>query len=83
MSYLILIGSVGGYFAYNWLLSNQSVEIASSFAYVNPVVALVFGVVFFSESFTWTQLLSVIPITGSVMLLLTNRIVRPKRLVSG
>lgn len=79
MAYLILIGSVGGYFAYNWLLQNRSIQLASSFAYVNPVVALGLGVVFFSEPLALMQSLAVVPIIGSVILLLS----RPTDLKTG
>jgi drug/metabolite transporter (DMT)-like permease len=50
--YLILIGSVIGYTAYAWLLGNAPLGLVSTYAYVNPVVAIALGVVVLDESLT-------------------------------
>jgi drug/metabolite transporter (DMT)-like permease len=47
--YLVTIGSVVGYSAYTWLLANAPLGTVSTYAYVNPVVAIVLGVLFRSE----------------------------------
>lgn len=41
--YLILFGSVLAYTAYTWLLQNTSVSRVATYAYVNPLVAIVLG----------------------------------------
>lgn len=38
--YLLIVGSLIGFIAYNWLLSHVSAAQASTYAYVNPVVAV-------------------------------------------
>jgi drug/metabolite transporter (DMT)-like permease len=43
LGYLILFGSVLAYTAYTWLLQNTSVSRVSTYAYVNPVVAIFLG----------------------------------------
>ena len=50
--YLVTIGSVVGYTAYTWLLTNAPLGTVSTYAYVNPVVAIVLGVLFRSEHLT-------------------------------
>ena len=50
--YLVTIGSVVGFTAYTWLLSNAPLGLVSTYAYVNPVVAIVLGVLFRNETLT-------------------------------
>jgi drug/metabolite transporter (DMT)-like permease len=50
--YLILVGSVVGYTAYAWLLGNAPLGLVSTYAYVNPVVAIALGVIVLDESIT-------------------------------
>ena len=47
--YLILFGSVLAYTAYTWLLQNTTVSRVSTYAYVNPLVAIVLGSVLLKE----------------------------------
>ncbi len=50
--YLVTIGSILGYTAYVWLLGNAPLGTVSTYAYVNPVVAILLGVLFRDESLT-------------------------------
>jgi drug/metabolite transporter (DMT)-like permease len=50
--YLVTFGSVIGYTAYSWLLRHAPLGTVSTYAYVNPVVAIVLGVVFLDEVVT-------------------------------
>lgn len=54
--YLVTIGSVVGYTAYTWLLAHAPLGTVSTYAYVNPVVAIALGVAFRGEHLT-TQIL--------------------------
>ena len=51
--YLVTIGSVVGYTAYTWLLAHASLSTVSTYAYVNPVVAILLGVLFRNEHLNW------------------------------
>ena len=51
-AYLVTIGSVVGYTAYTWLLANAPLATVSTYAYVNPVVAILLGVLFRNEQLT-------------------------------
>jgi drug/metabolite transporter (DMT)-like permease len=55
-AYLVLFGSVLAFTAYVWLLANAPVSLVSTYAYVNPVVAVVLGWLVVAE-----------PITGAVL----------------
>lgn len=43
VAYLMVFGSIVGFTAYNWLLRNVRPALATSYAYVNPIVALAIG----------------------------------------
>ena len=47
--YLITFGSLVGFVAYGWLLQNAPVSLFSTYAYVNPVVAVLLGSIFADE----------------------------------
>lgn len=51
--YLVTFGSIVGYTAYVWLLDNAPIGQVATYAYVNPVVAIVLGAVVLHESLTW------------------------------
>src|SRR6202162_5002416 len=50
--YLIVFGSLIGFSAYVWLLRSAPLSLVSTYAYVNPVVAVVLGAIFIGESLT-------------------------------
>ncbi|HEX7121101.1 MAG TPA: EamA family transporter [Gemmatimonadaceae bacterium] len=50
--YLVLVGSVIGYSAYMYLLGVTSAARASTYAFVNPVVAVLLGALFAGEALT-------------------------------
>jgi drug/metabolite transporter (DMT)-like permease len=55
--YLVIFGSIIGYTAYVWLLANAPLGLVSTYAYVNPVVAITLGVLFRGEQLTWRLLI--------------------------
>ena len=69
MAYLILFGSIIGFGAYVWLLKVQPITKVSTYAYVNPLVAVFLGVVFANESVTTHQMIGLITILSSVVLI--------------
>lgn len=71
--YLILIGSLVGYSAYTWLLQNTPLSLASTYAYVNPVVAVILGWALASEPLTPLTLVAAAIIVASVCLITTFR----------
>jgi drug/metabolite transporter (DMT)-like permease len=64
--YLVTFGSIIGYTAYVWLLANAPLGLVSTYAYVNPVVAITLGVLFLNESLTWRLLIGAVIVVFSV-----------------
>ncbi len=48
--YLITIGSIIGFGSYIWLLQNAPISLVATYAYVNPIVAVILGYFFGSET---------------------------------
>jgi drug/metabolite transporter (DMT)-like permease len=67
--YLILMGSLVGFSAYVWLLKVRPVTQVSTYAYVNPLVAVLLGVIFAGEHLSLLQLGGFVIILGSVFLI--------------
>jgi len=64
--YLVTIGSVVGYTAYTWLLAHAPLSTVSTYAYVNPVVAILLGVLFRNEHLTWQILVGAAIVVAAV-----------------
>ncbi len=71
--YLIIFGSLVGYTAYSWLLKNAQPAMVSTYAYVNPVIAVFLGWMIAGESFTAQMLVGAGIIVGSVALITSNK----------
>jgi drug/metabolite transporter (DMT)-like permease len=69
--YLIVFGSLVGFTAYSWLLRNVTPARAATYAYVNPVVAVLLGWFLASEPLTLRMLIAAAIIVGSVVLITT------------
>jgi drug/metabolite transporter (DMT)-like permease len=78
--YLIAFGSIAGFSAYVWLLKVQPATKVSTYAYVNPVVAVILGVFFAKESITPLQISGLIVILASVLLINLHKYRKPKSL---
>lgn len=68
MIYLIIIGSVLAYTAYIYAFKNLPVGIASLYAYINPMVAVVLGYLILDEQLTGFTVLAFITIIAGVYL---------------
>ena len=78
--YLVLFGSLVGYTAYVWLLGHAPIGTVATYAYVNPVVAIILGAVFLSEAVTWTIVLGAAVILASVAVVIrqdADKVVEP------
>lgn len=70
-AYLTVFGSLIGFTAYSWLLRKVAPAHAATYAYVNPVVAVILGWLIASEPVTPRMLLAAAVIVGSVVLITT------------
>ncbi|MGH2408581.1 MAG: EamA family transporter [Candidatus Limnocylindrales bacterium] len=50
--YLVFVGSLGAFTTYTWLLQHAPVSRVATYAYVNPVVAVILGAVILTERIT-------------------------------
>lgn len=69
--YLIVFGSLIAFSAYAWLLRSAPVSLVATYAYVNPVVAVLLGSWLADEPLNARVLLSALIIVGSVVLINT------------
>jgi drug/metabolite transporter (DMT)-like permease len=76
--YLVLIGAVVGYTAYIWLLRHCDPAKVATYAYVNPIVAVLLGTFFASETVTARTLIAAVLIIGSVALIITAQQIRAR-----
>ena len=70
LAYLLGFGSLVGFTAYAWLLRNARPVVATSYAYVNPGVAVVIGALFGGESLGWSTLAANVMIVAAIVLAL-------------
>ncbi|RDC58413.1 EamA family transporter [Pedobacter chinensis] len=69
IGYLILFGSIAAFSAYVWLLKVRPATQVSTYAYVNPVVAVLLSLTFTNELIGLTQIIGLVIILGSVLLI--------------
>lgn len=77
--YLIFIGAIVGYTAYFWLLQHCEPAKVATYAYVNPIVAVLLGAFFADERLTLRTLVAAAMIVGSVALVITAEQMKAKR----
>lgn len=70
LAYLVGPGSILAFTAYGYALSHLPVTTVSTYAYVNPVVAVLAGIVILGERLTWHEGLGAALIVGSVVIIL-------------
>ncbi len=70
LAYLAVFGSIVGFSSYFWLLRNTSPARASTYAFVNPVVAVFLGWAFAGEVITPRTLLATVIIVIAVMIVI-------------
>jgi drug/metabolite transporter (DMT)-like permease len=78
LAYLITFGSLIGFVSYGWLLHNAPISLVSTYAYVNPVVAVLLGSLFADEPLNGRILIAAAIIIGSVVLINSARQVQVK-----
>ena len=71
IAYLVVVGTLVGFVAYVWLLRNAPTSLVSTYAYVNPLIAVALGFLFLGEEITGQMLAA-----GAVILVSVALIVR-------
>jgi len=73
MAYLTVIGSLLAFTAYGWLLRVAPLPLIATYAYVNPVVAVILGALVLREPIELRTLVAGAVIIGSVAVIVTAR----------
>lgn len=76
LGYLVVFGSLLGFSAYTWLLKHAPPARVATYAYVNPIVAMLLGWAFAGERLTLRTLVAAAVIVAGVVLVITARQLR-------
>ncbi len=68
-AYLLVFGSFIGFSAYVWLLTNTTPTVATTYAYVNPGVAILLGWALGGETVTWRMGIALVLLVGAVAII--------------
>lgn len=69
VAYLVVFGSLVAFTAYTWLLRNAPTSLVGTYAFVNPVVAVLLGTLFLGEPLTLRTLVAGSVIVAGVALI--------------
>jgi drug/metabolite transporter (DMT)-like permease len=75
--YLIVAGSIIGFTAYVWLIHHESPTKVGTYAYVNPVVAVLLGYFLGGEALGLRTILGTLFVLVSVVVITTTRVKQP------
>jgi drug/metabolite transporter (DMT)-like permease len=70
--WLVTAGSLVAYTSYTWLLKNAPISRVATYAYVNPVVAILLGWLLLNETITGTIIVGAALIVASVALVVSR-----------
>uniref|UniRef100_A0A7V4XSL5 EamA family transporter n=1 Tax=Acidobacterium capsulatum TaxID=33075 RepID=A0A7V4XSL5_9BACT len=73
IGYLILFGSLLGFSCYIWLIHHVPVAKVATYAYVNPVVAVILGVLVLHEHMQPTEYIGMVAVIASVALVTSSQ----------
>jgi drug/metabolite transporter (DMT)-like permease len=73
-AFLVLAGSMVAFTAYVWLLRNAELSLVTTYAFVNPVVAVILGAVILSEPFTVRSAIATSAVIAGVILMLRRKL---------
>ena len=68
----LIVASIAGYTAYTWLLGHAPLSLTSTYAYVNPVVAVLLGFLIIGEAITADVIVGLTVVVGGVALVVTG-----------
>ena len=72
-AFLVVFGSLFAFSAYAWLIKNVRISVVATYAFVNPVVAVVLGAIFLGEAITLPILVAGAAIVVAVVLIVTAK----------
>ncbi|MFF8608085.1 EamA family transporter [Streptomyces sp. NPDC015346] len=79
LGYLVVFGSIIAFTAYAWLLQTAPLSLVATYAYVNPVVAVLLGALVLDEALTWPIALGgAVVVAGVWLIVSTERTTKPR-----
>jgi drug/metabolite transporter (DMT)-like permease len=76
-TFLVVAGSLVAFTAYVWLLRNAELSLVTTYAFVNPVVAVILGSVVLHERFTIRSAIATVAVVIGVILMLRRKPANP------
>lgn len=78
LAYLVVLGSIVAFSAYTWLLRVASTSLVSTYAFVNPVVAVILGWLILSEPISARMIFAGLVTVAGVAIIVTARTKPPE-----
>jgi drug/metabolite transporter (DMT)-like permease len=78
VGYLVLFGSMLGFSCYIWLIAHVPVAKVATYAYVNPMIAVVLGAVILHEKLVSTEYVGMVAIVVAVALVTSSKLATGK-----
>jgi drug/metabolite transporter (DMT)-like permease len=72
LAYLVVFGSLLAFTAYAWLLHNAPLSLVATYAYVNPVVAVLLGALVLDERLSWPIAVGGVVVVAGVCLIVST-----------
>lgn len=72
LGYLVVFGSLVAFTSYAWLLQAAPLSLVSTYAYVNPVVAVALGALILDEALTWPIVLGGVIVVAAVCVIVST-----------
>jgi drug/metabolite transporter (DMT)-like permease len=69
MAYLVIAASVVAFAAFHWLMAREPASLVATATYVNPIVAMLLGIVAAHERYSPLQLVGALAVLGSIMMI--------------
>ena len=73
IAFLVVFGSLAGFSSYTWLLQNVPVSKVATYAYVNPMVAVVLGAIVLGERLHGNEWIGMVTILLAVFLVTSSK----------
>jgi len=81
--YLAVFGTLFGLVAFTYLLQNVAVTKVATYAFVNPAIAVLLGVLLLGERLAAAEILGMVVIVAAVAMVIYSRVDRGKREIVG
>ena len=68
MVYLVMAASVVAFSAFHWLMAREPAYLVATATYVNPIVAMILGIVAAHERYSALQLVGALAVLSSIIM---------------